>query len=702
MAPSAFRALTRLSLAASAVAIVLREGPMPWEEARAKAEATAEEMTQAEMDGIVRGVHFSALTGGPEPGYFTGSIEPIPRLGVPALKMADAGNGFRPTNPGEEGTTTCWPSLLSLASTFSEGTVYEVAKAIGAEFHGKGANVILGPSVNVHRIARNGRNFEYISGEDPHLGAVLTSAYVKGVQSQGVMATAKHYAFNEQETNRMGEDSQVDDRTAWELYYPPFQAAVDAGIGGIMCAYNKVNGTYASANSNLLVRDLREKMGFKGVVMSDWTAVHEVGAIDNGMDVEMPGHFAGLPPFVEINSFKAADLNKPERLPHVKEAATHVLTAMYRMGMDKNPGCVPPHCTAERATDQTSDEHRDLARSAATEALILLQNDGILPLDPTKVKKLGVMGDAAHTWVYYAGGGSGSVPIKDPKTPFDLINKRAAPLGVEVFFINKEADIDRADAVLAIGGTYATEGMDRLTLAMDGGIDSAITWAAAKKPTVVYMMTPGAVTTPWRSNVAAILNQFFGGEEAGAAAAAVLFGDASPGGKLPIMLPASDADQINPSDEVVLYSEGLFTSYRSDKLKAAFPFGHGLSYTTFEIEEPKLLAKGRTCAAQACVALTVRNTGSRPGAEVVQAYIEHFLRLQSGELAEAKATPKKSLRAFKRTSMLAPGESEEVVLSFQPKDLSIYRPGEGWVMPSFGMRAHIGASSEDIRHVVEL
>merc|ERR1740138_964001 len=241
-------------------------------------------MTKEEMFGLVRGVHFS-IAGGPEPGYYTGSIEPIPRLGVPALKMADAGNGFRPTNPGEEGTTTCWPSLLSLASTWSADTVNEIATAIGAEFHGKGANVILGPSLNVHRIARNGRNFEYLSGEDPHLGAVLTKAYVKGVQSQGVMATAKHYAFNEQETNRMAEDSQVDERTAWELYYPPFQAAVDAGIGGIMCSYNKVNGTYASANSNLLVRDLREKMGFKGLVMSDWMATHSPRAIENGLDV---------------------------------------------------------------------------------------------------------------------------------------------------------------------------------------------------------------------------------------------------------------------------------------------------------------------------------------------------------------------------------------------------------------------------------
>eukprot|EP00928_Gymnodinium_smaydae_P092142 TRINITY_DN75953_c0_g1_i1.p1 TRINITY_DN75953_c0_g1~~TRINITY_DN75953_c0_g1_i1.p1 ORF type:complete len:731 (-),score=98.44 TRINITY_DN75953_c0_g1_i1:312-2504(-) len=713
--------IVSIIVVADSIALLKDIAGLSWKEARKKAAHVVSQMTDAELLQLVRGSHFKGGWPGPEPGYFTGSVDPIPRLGIPALKMADAGNGFRPTDPGEDGTTTCWPSLLALASTWDSQTVMDVAAAIGAEFVGKGANVILGPSVNVHRVARNGRNFEYLSGEDPHLGAVLTSAYVLGVQSRGVMAVAKHFAFNEQETDRHSENSEVDDRVAWELYYPPFQAAVDAGVGAVMASYNLVNGTHATESAALLQRDLKNKMGFEGFVMSDWLATYSADAISNGLDQEMPGT---LPPGAPFNvSFTNESLSQPQRRPHMKEAATRILSSVYRIGLDKRPGCIPPHCV-ERATDQTSQSHRALARKAAIQALVMLKNDGILPLNASRARKLLVLGQAAFSTKYYAGGGSGQVPPKSPKTPYEFIRDRGSAMGMSVSMPRdlgdarglQQAVLD-SDVVLVVGGAFAGEGEDRTSLSLDAYDDDLIMFAASERPTVVMLMSPGAVATPWRDNASAILNLFFGGEQAGAAAAAVIFGDASPLGKLPISFPASEADQINPGKDAVPYSERLFTSYRSPTLQAAYAFGHGLSYSRFEFSTPKRLTSSDTRCTSAglrtCIALSVRNVGGRHGSEVVQAYLELFAgrgamlaalnasEALSAEAAEAAATPARMLRGFRRTRDLAPGEAQEVVLPFSKKDFSIYRVGIGWIEPDGKKRIHIGASSVDIRHVVE-
>merc|ERR1719361_57994 len=201
---------------------------------------------------------------------YVGTTEGFEHIHIPGFKMHDAGSGFRPTNPGEGGTTTQFPCLLSLASTWDEGLTGEMAQAIAKEFKGKGANLMLGPSINVLRSARNGRNFEFLSGEDPYLGARLVAPFVRSVQAEGTMACAKHFAFNQQETHGNVVDSHVGDETAWELYYPPWQAAVNAGLASVMCASNKVNGTYACDSGSIVPHDLREVMGFKGLVISDW------------------------------------------------------------------------------------------------------------------------------------------------------------------------------------------------------------------------------------------------------------------------------------------------------------------------------------------------------------------------------------------------------------------------------------------------
>ena len=256
--------------------------PLTWDEAHSIAADKLKLLNQSEKASLLLGVGWNTSAaiikqyGFPqlEKWHYVGNIPPILHAGIPPINMQDAAGGFRTYWSELVGTVTCWPSLLSMAATFDTAMMDSFATALGQEFAAKGANTILGPSINVHRVARNGRNFEYLSGEDPFLGARLAERYVRGVQSQGVMSVMKHFVFNSQETHRNSESSVVDDKTAWELYYPPFQAAVDAGIAGVMCSYNKVNGSFACANGNRLHRDLKTRMGFRGFVQSDWGAAH--------------------------------------------------------------------------------------------------------------------------------------------------------------------------------------------------------------------------------------------------------------------------------------------------------------------------------------------------------------------------------------------------------------------------------------------
>jgi beta-glucosidase len=530
-----------------------------------------------------------------DPGSYVGGVRGIEHLGVPMLKMHDSGNGFRTSSSDIVGTVTVWPSPLAAASTWDEAMVQVGASAIGREFAGKDANILLGPAVNVHRVARGGRNFEYLSGEDPYLGARLARAYVIGVQSEGVMATVKHFAFNEQETARAEESSVVGARTAWELYYPPFEAAVQAGAGAVMCAYNKVNGTYCCENPDLLRRDLRGTMGFRGLVMSDWWATHST-SVAEGLDMDQPGTdgwFAG--PKLYAVPRNAID-----------EAARHVLTAMYRLGLERRPGCTEPDCVASQASNQTGELHRSLARDMATAAVVLLKNNGILPLARSHVRRLAIVGRVASAppvafginagdlpmGDYYSGGGSGHVHGERVVSPLDGLSRRAAAANIEVLASTTDSPEEalavgrRADVVVVVAGARTVEDSDRDSLHLDGNADEVIAALARERPTIVLMQIPGAVLTPWREQVAAAACLFFGGEETGHAWASVLFGDSFPQAHLPIMLPAGKGDVIEPGLDKVPYDEGLLTSYRSTTMKAAFPFGHGLSYTSFELLTP--------------------------------------------------------------------------------------------------------------------
>jgi len=673
---------------------------LSWGEANAKAIKAAGMLTEEETLSLVHG--FSAPfnesdTEKRQRGYYVGNTAAINHLGIPALKMQDSHSGFRTSDPGEAGTTTQWPCPLALASSWDEALVTEVAAAIGREFRGKGANVMLGPAVNVHRIGRGGRNFEYLSGEDPFLGARLVRAFIPAVQGEGVMTVVKHFAFNEQETNRKFIDAHINEETAWMLYYPPFQAAIEAGAGAVMCSFNQVNGTHACSNRDLLSRDLKRKMGFNGFVMSDWHATHSTDAITEGLDVEMPhSHWFTGEQFLRESSEIA-----------VVNAAVRVMTSVYRLRLDEDVSCELP-CIEQRRRNVLTASHLDLARKAATAGTILLRNNGILPLDSNSVRSLAVIGrvanasDSSDAWhgSPYAGGGSGHVVAPSVVTPLAGISERASTAGVKVLhylgddIYNAQQIAAQVDVVVVVGATLTAEGWDRRNLSLDDQTNALIQGVCAEKPTIVLLESSGAVLTPWRNCVSAIANLFHGGEQTGNAWASLLFGDAEPKGRLPIIFPDTETDTVMPSmNAAVHYSEGLFTSYRSPTLKVAYPFGHGLSYTHFQFGRPRLMV-GTNCSAAVCVRTMITNIGSRPGSELVQAYL-HFSR---------KRVPhaKLFLRGFCRTQLLHVGERRPVTFAFSERDLSLYWVNVGdWVRP-IGIEVHIGASSTDIRQVIAI
>ncbi|CAK0838308.1 unnamed protein product [Prorocentrum cordatum] len=701
---------------------------MSWKEATEKARSIALQMTPEEQFLVVGGSHNM------ERGYYVGNTAAFEKYGIPALRMQDSSNGFRTTEDEEFNTTTHFPCPLALGATWDEDLIERTAAAIGEEFKQKGANVVLGPSLNVHRIAAGGRNYEYISGEDPYLGSRYAAPFIHGVQKQGLVAVAKHFAFNEQETNRNEESSEIDAGTAWNLYYPPFEAAVKAGVGAMMCSYNKVNGEHACGNGQLLRGDLRETMKFHGWVMSDWMATHSSMDITNGLSQEMnvgpPAHFT-LAKFSEFGPVKLI------------EATTDVLSSMFRLGLDResNPPCGGHQpCTDVRYSNARSAKHTALAREAATASMVLLKNSNgtgpVLPLRAGPKKRLAIVGLPATAkrgeassscpvlrleegkkskdeyWAckknmradYYGGGGSGSVVGPDPVTPLEAIKERAEKLGIEVVnYTTKESlnavsesEVAReVDIVLVFAATTSVESIDRPSLKLDDHADDLISRFAKVAPTVVCMQTPGAVLTPWRDEVFGIANLFLAGEETAHAWVANLFGDHTPEAKLPIAMPHSREDQIHyGKSKTVPYQEGIWNSYRNGYFRWAFPFGHGLSYTTFAYDEPEAFLGGTgsdDCDKVVCVRMQVTNSGAFAGREVVQAYLQF----------EQDTGFPMVLRGFQKTEVLQPGRSTEVSLDFGLRDLSVWMREYGWVaQPQFIIM--LGSSSMDIRRMLNV
>jgi beta-glucosidase len=666
----------------------------------------------------------------------------IPRLDVPAIKMADGPLGVRSwmgssaiTNSATAPkiTSTSFPSGVTMAATWNPDLVQREAQAIAQETKALGRDMILGPTVNINRVPLWGRNFEGY-GEDPYLAARLGVAYINGVQGEGVIPSVKHFAANNEEFERHRLDEKIDERTLHEIYLPAFKAAVkEADVWTVMSAYEKVNGEYCAENSHLLTDVLRKEFGFKGFVISDWASTYSTApTVNAGMDLEMPGgpplHAMLKRPQSIMSGNSGGWLEADKVLAEIK--AGHITEAT----LDDNVGRILRVIMLSGLMEHQhtpggevdTPEQQKIALEGATEGIVLLKNqNALLPLDPAKIHSIAVIGPNALV-ARTGGGGSSLVRPNHSVSPLEGIQKRAgsaiqvtSALGVgmegedaahdtaEARANNLKQAVDiasKADIAVVVVGRYyknESEGFDVKTMDLPAGQDELIQAVEKTNPhTVVVLNTGDPVTmSKWLDNTPALLDIWYGGQEGGNALAAILFGDANPSGKLPVSLPKkledSPAAKTYPGQNLhAEYSEGIYVGYRyydTKNVEPQFPFGFGLSYTKFEYSDLKSLGVGSTGANSTpwSFSVAIRNTGKRSGAEVVQLYVHD---------GHAKIDrPIHELKAFKRVE-LSPGESKTVEFNLPPSAFEYWDPStKRWTLDPGTFEIQIGSSSRDIR-----
>lgn len=665
----------------------------------------------------------------------------VPRLGIPELWTTDGPHGIRPEVLWDEWEQAGWtndsciafPALTCLAATWNSDMALLYGKSIGEEARYRKKDILLGPGVNIYRTPLNGRNFEYM-GEDPYLAARMVVPYVKGVQQNGVAACVKHFALNNQEKNRNSVNVEVDERALYEIYLPAFKAAVQEGDAwSIMGAYNRYKGEFACHNRYLLNDILRKEWGFKGVVVSDWGGTHDTSqAIYNGLDMEFgswtdglaagtsnayDNYFLAMPYLQLIRSGKVGTKELDEKVKRVLRLT--FLTAMNRQRPFGSFG---------------SAEHGAAGRKIAEEGIVLLQNKrNILPIDLNKVKRIAVIGENAIKMMT-VGGGSSSLKAKYETLPLEGIKKYVGDKADVVYArgyigdptgeyngVKSGQDISErrseeellyeavelarsADYVVFVGGlnksvNQDSEGNDRLSLELPYNQNQLIEALVKVHPNVVVVNISGnAVAMPWVYRVPAIIQAWYLGSEAGNALASVLLGEVNPSGKLPFTFPVCLEDNPAhalgeyPGDESVKYNEGLFVGYRwtdKEKIKPLFPFGYGLSYTTFKYGKAILDKKEMHEDETIQITIPVTNTGTRAGAEIVQLYI--------GDKESSLPRPLKELKGFSKVS-LEPGETKVVSFSISKDALSFFDDTRHeWIAEPGKFEVFIAASATDIK-----
>jgi beta-glucosidase len=664
-------------------------------------------MTRDEKISLLAGDELFGVAGGA--GTHTGTSNGVERLGIPTLHFSDGPVGTR------QGQATQMPSPMSVASSFSTEVAHRDGSVIADEVRKKGNDVVFAPGVNIGRTPLNGRTFEYY-GEDPYLAGQMATAFVRGVQGQGVIANVKHFAVNNQEGqgvavpgspiglgldgSRMVVDARVDERTLREIYLPAFEAAVrKGGAGTVMCSYNRVNGSYSCENSHLLTDILKGDWGFRGLVLTDYGAAkNTVSSLRNGLDLDIWPGFVYNPVLV-----KGAVLTGQVSAETVDEHVRRILRTMFAFGVFDRPAYVDDASRIDKAL------HHEAAARIEAQGMVLLKNRGrLLPLRASTLRTLAVIGPEAD--VIRDGGGSSDV------TPFTEVTPLAglrARLGADRVVYDDGSDRARAarvaagaDAAVVVVGDRMTEGVDKSAPTLNAGQTDGIdrdalvgAVAAAQQRTVAVLQSGGPVLTPWRSEVPAILEMWYPGQNGGTALARVLFGDTEPGGRLPMTFPAAATDLPTAGDQeaypgvamTVSYKEGVLVGYRhfdAHGIRPAFAFGHGLGYTSFRFGRP-VLRRGNG-ATVATVSFTVTNTGARTGSAVPQVYL-HLPRPTPGVVQ-----PPRQLKAFTKVT-LRPGESRRVTLPLDRRSLSWWSVADdGWRVARGCYGVALGASSRVI------
>lgn len=670
----------------------------------------------------------------------------VPRLGIPELWMSDGPHGVRAEiNWNDWGyanwtndSITAFPALTCLAATWNPEMSAKYGKAIGEEARYREKDVLLGPGVNIYRTPMNGRNFEYM-GEDPYLASVMCVPYIQELQKNGVAACVKHYALNNQELWRGHIDVNLSDRALYEIYLPAFKAAVEeGGAWSIMGAYNKIRGQHACHNDFALNKILKGDWKFDGCVITDWGGAHDTyEAAVNGLDIEMGSYTNGLTSesAFTYNDYYLANpylqMLKDGKVPMstIDDKASRILRLIFRTAMNRQK----PYGSV------ATEEHYAAAREIGNEGIVLLKNAPVikkgaplLPIDAAKYQNILVVGDNAVR-LLNQGGGSSELKVKDMVSPLDGLRAvygdkvayakgyaagrpmygRADEIPQNVVDSLRAEAVEmakKADLVVLVGGLNKNhfqdcEGGDRLEYGLPFGQDELIeALLGVNKNLVLVLLSGNAVEMPWVSRVPAIVQGWYLGSMGGKSLADILSGAVNPSGKLPFSFPAKLTDcgahafdELSyPGDSIKQeYKEDILVGYRwhdTKKVPALFPFGHGLSYTTFTYGKPVASAKAMAADGTLTVTVAVKNTGSIAGKEIVQLYV--------GDDKCSVLRPVKELKHFAKVA-LAPSQEKNVTFTLTPDDLKFYdEASAAWKYEPGKFKAYVCASSADVRGVV--
>lgn len=630
--------------------------------------------------------------------WFTKAVE---RLGLPAVMTSDGPHGLRK----QEGETdclgigvsveaVCYPSGAALASSFDTDLVEEVGSHLGEEARAEKIHTVLGPALNMKRSPLCGRNFEYMS-EDPYLAGEIGSVYVKGVQSQNVGTSVKHFAANNQEHRRMSVSVRVDERTLREIYLTAYEKVVkQAKPWAMMCSYNRINGVYSCENNWLLSTVLRKEWGFDGIVMTDWGAMNNrCGALKAGLNLEMPASYG-------INDKKIVEAIQNGTLDsNILDKSVKELLEWINKGLAENPAI----------NSYDKEQHHAFARRAAGESAVLLKNNGLLPLK--KGDNVAFIGNFAKVPRYQGGGSShiNSFKITNALEAANSIENITYTPGFGEDGVTADSKLlndavkaaKEADAVVVFAGlpdSFESEGYDRTNLDLPACQNELIAKICEVQPrTVVVLHNGSPIVMPWLNDAAAVLEMYLGGQAVGEAEIDLLYGDVNPSGKLAETFPLRLEDtpsflDFPGTEQEVNYGEGVYIGYRwydARKMDVLFPFGHGLSYTTFELSNLKVSSSEINDTESLQVEVTVKNTGTVFGKEVVQLYV--------GAVDQQNVPrPLRELKGFVKTA-LEPGEEKTVSFTLDQRSFAYYETQiNDWYVPSSSYRIYAGVSSRDL------